>query len=129
MALPCPDWHVATCRPSLLSLQRIAACQLPGVDSQLLAALPAVWYLDPHAGSPAQPAGVLLLSVHLPTAIQAAGLQVPRLRNGLGLQRALRVVVQCRQTGQVLQHRDWVRRAESTICEHPHLHVPSWDSG
>ncbi|PRW20817.1 hypothetical protein C2E21_8578 isoform B [Chlorella sorokiniana] len=120
-------WHVSH-DPQAAHLAHGYAGQLPGPHPERLGALPAVWLLLPAGDRPPQPAGALLLSVQLPPRSLAADAQRVLLDTGAGLQTAMRVVVYCRYTGQVLQRRDWVQRDESCLYTHPRHQVPAWDS-
>ncbi|PRW20942.1 type IV conjugative transfer system coupling [Chlorella sorokiniana] len=75
-----------------------------------------------------RPVGVLLLSVQLPPSFLAPAAQRVLLHAHAGLETALRVLVYCRYTGELLQWRDWVLRDESSLYMHPRHHVPAWDS-
>lgn len=114
--------------PLALYAQFNAACRLPGPHPAQLGVLPAVWLLLPGTDRVPQPAGALLLGVWLPPAILPADAQEVLLRTGTGLLPALRVLAYCRQTGQVLQWRDWVQCDEHALYTHPRYEVPTWDS-
>ncbi len=103
-------------------------CQALGASLDQLGVLPALWLLLPGTDCMPQPAGALLLSVHLPPAILPVDAQRLLPTNGTGLVRALLLRVYCPCTGQPLQKRGWLQRDERALYEHPHYHVPAWDS-
>lgn len=115
-------------RPPFPWLQYSATGQLPGASPQLLASLPCCWLLLPGASRQPQPAGALLLSVQLPPRGLNSDAQLLLLGAGMGLESAMRLVVYCPQTGQLLQCREWVQQDEQALYLHPHHRVPTWDS-
>lgn len=87
-----------------------------------------LWLLRPGRGNIPQPAGALLLSVRLPPPCLDEDAQQVLLQNGTGLQKALRLIVHCPHTGQLLECRDWVECDEGRLYAHPQHKVPAWDS-
>lgn len=75
-----------------------------------------------------RPVGVLLVEVQLPAAGLGFEAQQALLATGQRLQPALRLVVYCSLTGQLLRRRDWVRQEECILERHPRHRIMAWNS-